>query len=320
MIGTPEEARGPRAETDGGSGEGTHIAVCICTFKRPDMLGRLLASLRDQDTGGAFGLSITVVDNDGNGSAAETVAAFRTGSGMPVRYAIEPQANISMARNRALTTAAADFYACIDDDEVAEKTWVLNLYRTIVAERAAGVLGPVRPSYDTPPPSWLVRSRIQERPEFPTGTEMSDPKHCRTGNVLFSHALIASQARLFDPEFGRTGGEDVDFFRRMIMEGHRFVWCNEAVVHEVTPLFRQKRSYYLRRALLRGVVQAKRAPLMSRDSFRSVGACAVYALALPFAFIVHNRSFMPLLIRGLDHAGKVLARCGIKPVRSRDDV
>jgi glycosyltransferase involved in cell wall biosynthesis len=232
---------------------------------------------------------------------------------------IEPRQNISEARNRALANAAADYYACIDDDEVAEQGWVLNLYRTIVGERAAGVLGPVRPSYDNPPPAWLVRGRIQERREFPTGTEISDPKYCRTGNVLFSHALIGSQDRLFDPEYGLTGGEDVDFFRRMMKAGHRFVWCNEAVVHEVTPLFRQKRSYHLRRALLRGVVQSGRAPLLSLDSLKSLGACAVYTLALPFAFVFHNRSFMPLLIRDLDHAGKVLARCGIKPVRSRDD-
>jgi glycosyltransferase involved in cell wall biosynthesis len=319
MSGIAEEAADVRAEEDGGAGGRTHVAVCICTFKRPEMLRRLLASLQGQDTGGAVRLSISVVDNDGSGSAADPVAEFRKGSGMPVRYVVEPQQNISAARNRALASAEADYYACIDDDEVAERSWVLNLYRTIVAERAAGVLGPVRPSYDNPPPAWLVRGRIQERREFPTGTEMSDPKYCRTGNVLFSRALIASQDRLFDPEYGRTGGEDVDFFRRMMKAGHRFIWCNEAVVHEVTPLFRQKRSYYLRRALLRGVVQSGRARLLSLDSLKSLVACMVYTLALPFAFIFHNRSFMPLLIRDLDHAGKVLARCGIKPVQGRDD-
>jgi len=319
MNGKPGEAAGGRAEKEGGPADKAHVAVCVCTFKRPEMLRRLLTSLRGQDTGEAVRLSVTVVDNDANGSAADTVAAFRTDSGMAVRYAIEPEQNISAARNRALAAAAADYYACVDDDEVAEPTWVLNLYRTIVAERAAGVLGPVRPSYDNPPPAWLVRGRIQERREFPTGTEMSDPRDCRTGNVLFSHALIASQDRVFDPDYGRTGGEDVDFFRRMMKAGHRFVWCNEAVVHEVTPLFRQKRSYYLRRALLRGVVQAGRAPLLSLDTLKSLSACAVYTLALPFAFVLHNRSFMPLLIRDLDHAGKVLARCGIRPVRRRDE-
>jgi len=319
MSGIREGVPGGRMESDGRPGQTAHIAVCVCTFKRPALLRHLLASLRQQDTGGAFRLSITVVDNDRDGSAAGTVTEFRDGGPVPLRYVVEPEQNISSARNRALTAAAADYYACIDDDEFAERAWLLSLFRTIVESQAAGVLGPVRPSYDNAPPAWLVKGRIQERREFPTGTVMSDPKDCRTGNVLFSHALIAAQDRLFDPEYGRTGGEDVDFFRRMIGAGHRFVWCNEAVVYEVTPLSRQKRSYYLRRALLRGVVQSGRARLLSLDSLKSLCACTAYALALPFAFVFRHRSFMPLLIRGLDHAGKILARCGIKPVRSREE-
>ena len=314
-----EEGGLPRRGRDGGPEDRVHIAICVCTYKRPEMLRRLLSSLREQETGDAFRLSVVVCDNDANGSAADTVAGFRGPSGPPVRYVIEPEQNISLARNRALGSTVADYYACIDDDEVADRAWVLNLHRTIVGERADGVLGPVRPSYDHPPSAWLVRSRIQERREFPTGTEMLDPRHCRTGNVLLSGPLVMSQAPPFDPRYGRTGGEDVDFFSRNLKAGRRFVWCNEAVVHEEIPPSRQKRSYHMRRALLRGVVRSGRSPLWSRDTVKSLAACSAYALALPFVFVLRNSSFMPLVIRWLDHAGKILARLGIKPVRLRDE-
>lgn len=295
------------------------VVVCICTFKRPAMLRRLLTSLKGQDTDGLFDLSIAVVDNDQEGSAAGTVAEFKKESPVPVHYVIEPQQNISLARNRALTCVEADLYACIDDDEFAVKDWLVHLYRTISQYEADGVLGPVRPTYDQPPPRWLVKGRIQERREFPTGTTLTDPKYCRTGNVILSKSLLAAPDSLFDPNYGRTGGEDIDFFRRAIRRGHRFVWCNEAVVQEVTPPVRQKRSFYLRRALLRGVVQSDQASLVSRDSLKSVAACLGYSLALPFVFVFRNRLFMPLLIRDLDHAGKLLARCGITPVRGRSE-
>jgi glycosyltransferase involved in cell wall biosynthesis len=295
------------------------IAVCICTFQRPAMLRRLLMSLKDQETGGLFDLSIAVVDNDREGSAGETVSGFKRECPVPVHYMIEPRQNISLARNRALTGVPADLFACLDDDEIAAKDWLLNLYRTILTYEADGVLGPVRPAYDEPPPAWLVKGRIQERKEFPTGTTLTDPKYCRTGNVIFSGEMLAAQDRLFDPSYGRTGGEDIDFFRRAIGRGHRFVWCNEAVVQEVTPPARQKRSFYLRRALLRGVVQSQQASLASLDSLRSVAACLAYALALPFAFVFRNRLFMPILIRAMDHAGKLLARCGIPPVKGRSE-
>jgi len=296
-----------------------HIAVCICTFKRQEMLARLMTSLKGQENDGGFRLSVVVVDNDREGSAEITASKMGADRSLPVHYVIEPRQNISLARNRALTSQEADYYACLDDDEFADKTWLLNLYRTIALSGADGVLGPVRPAYDRPPPTWLVHSKILERKEFPTGTVMTDPKSCRTGNVLFSREFIAAQDLLFDPRYGRTGGEDVDFFRRMIGLGCRFVWCNEAVVFEATPPARQKRSFYLRRALLRGVVQSARAPLLSLDTLKSLGASALYTLALPFACVFHHRSFMPLLIRDLDHVGKILARCGIKPIKSRRD-
>jgi len=120
-----------------------HIVICICTYKRPAMLNRLIASLKEQETDGSFRISITVVDNDREGSAAEIVAKIEKGCSLPIHYVIEPRQNISLARNRALTSTEADYYACIDDDEFADKVWLLNHYKTIVRHRAAGVLGPV---------------------------------------------------------------------------------------------------------------------------------------------------------------------------------
>ena len=41
-----------------------HICVCVCTYKRPAGLERLLEKLRLQDTKGLFDFSVVVVDND----------------------------------------------------------------------------------------------------------------------------------------------------------------------------------------------------------------------------------------------------------------
>src|SRR5207245_2759845 len=84
---------------------------------------------------------------------------------------------------------------------------------------------------DNEPPEWLIKGGFYQRPTHPTGFLM--PWHeCRTGNVLFRRAILNSSETPFRREFG-TGGEDQDFFRRMIERGHRFVWCNEAVTFEL---------------------------------------------------------------------------------------
>ena len=46
-----------------------HICVLICTYKRPQMLARLLDGLVSQDTGGLFTYSVVVADNDQHESA-----------------------------------------------------------------------------------------------------------------------------------------------------------------------------------------------------------------------------------------------------------
>ena len=54
--------------------EAAHISVCVCTYKRPHLLKRLLKELLRQDTGGLFSYSIVVADNDEARSAEATVS------------------------------------------------------------------------------------------------------------------------------------------------------------------------------------------------------------------------------------------------------
>ena len=53
-----------------------HISVCICTYRRPQLLKRLLQTLEEQETDGLFTFSIVVADNDGQRSAEPLVSDF----------------------------------------------------------------------------------------------------------------------------------------------------------------------------------------------------------------------------------------------------
>jgi len=80
-----------------------HISVCICTFKRPALLAKLLKGAFEQQTDGKFTFSVVVVDNDRLGSARETVERFGSER---IRYVIEPEQSIALARNRAMANAS----------------------------------------------------------------------------------------------------------------------------------------------------------------------------------------------------------------------
>jgi succinoglycan biosynthesis protein ExoM len=288
-----------------------HVAVCVCTYKRPQLLKRLLEKLCQQETEGQFSCSVVVADNDVSRSAEQVVSEFARTSGMAVTYCVEPRRGISPTRNKAVDEATGDFIAFIDDDEFPSERWVHNLLKTCTEYGVDGVLGPVKEHFDEAPPTWVVKGNFFQRPTYPTGTVL-DWMNTRTGNVLLRTDLFEGIAEPFRPKF--RSGEDQDFFRRMIEKGWVFIWCNEAPVYETVPPERWKRTYLLRKALLFGSMWAVRDSVPPREVLKSVIAVPAYVAALPFAFVLGQHRFMTLLVKLCHHLGKLLSLVGINPI------
>ena len=293
-----------------------HISVCIPTFKRPALLDRCLEALQNQELRG-FSYSIVVVDNDVEESGREVVDRWRDRSSVRLRYEVEPVQNISLTRNRALANARGDFIAFIDDDEFPEPNWLGEMFEACWKLSADGVLGPVVPHYEGTPPKWLVKSGLCARKSFKTGARLNNLRDMRSGNLLFRRDISDGEPMPFDPRFGLTGGEDTDFFERMMKKGRQFVWCNEGVVREEVPKARQSRVYQLKRAMIRGLTAADQFPFLGPGTLKSIVAVFAYSFSLPFLLLAGHHLFMKYLIRDCDHLGKLLAHCGVKPVSSR---
>jgi succinoglycan biosynthesis protein ExoM len=294
-----------------------HISVCICTYKRPRLLERLLRRLENLNTGDRFAYSVVVVDNDHSESAKTVVDAFSARATVPVRYDVEPERGFAHVRNRAVENARKTHVAFIDDDEYPEADWLLRLYTALKEYKADGVLGPVIPHYEAQPPIWVIKGRLCERESFKTGAVIKNHAYTRTGNVLLDRSLFRDDQSPFDPRFSKTGGEDSDYFKRMIDKGKIFVWCDEAPVWELVPGERMKKAYFLKRALTRGVNNSKKAPGLSMTTLKSLVAVVLYTAALPFCLLVGQHIFMKYLIRDCDHIGKLLGKLGMAPVEYR---
>src|SRR5690242_6989766 len=100
-----------------------HISVCACTYKRPDLLERLLNGLATLETRGLFTYGIGVVDNDTQQSAKALVTQFAPAVQIDVKYVTELRQSIARARNAAVANADGDFIAFIDDDEFPTTEW-----------------------------------------------------------------------------------------------------------------------------------------------------------------------------------------------------
>ena len=289
-----------------------HICVCICTYKRPQLLKQLLEKLSTQETGGLFTFSVVVADNDRLRSAEALVTEFASTSHIGVTYCVEPQQNIALTRNMAIANCVGDFIAFIDDDEFPTPCWLRTLFTACHEYGADGALGPVKPYFDREAPEWIIKSGLYDRPSYATGLVI-DGRKGRTGNVLLRAEIFGSTEARFRPEF-RTG-EDQDFFNRMIERGHVFVWCNEAVAYEVVPPIRWNRTFLLKRALLRGTTALAQPNPKLLDVTKSIIAVPVYAAALPITLLLGQHRFMTCLVKLFDHLGKLLAIVGINPVK-----
>ncbi len=289
--------------------------MCVCTFKRPELLLRLLESLASQRTDGSFSYSVVVADNDGMKSAQPVVDGFTSRSPLLVTYCAEPQQNIALARNRAIEHADGDFVVFIDDDEFPVEDWLQNLLKTYVTSGADGVLGPVKPYFEFEPPQWVKKGDFFERPTYVTGTRMVW-QETRTGNVLFRKNILDGVDTPFRSEFG-TAGEDVDFFRRMMDKGHTFVWCNEAIAYEVVPQSRCTLRYVLKRAMLHGSNFPKHPTHRVRNIAKSLVAVPCYTLALPVLSLFGPHVFITYLTKLLEHVSRLLAFLGLPLVKQR---
>ncbi len=294
------------------------ISVCVCTYKRPKLLARLLKDLEVQETDGILDISVIVVDNDMARSAQALVEDNKHTSRLNLDYYVVEEQNISLARNCAVKNASSEYIAFIDDDEYPGKRWLLDLLQAIKDYDADGALGPVLPDFEVEPPSWIVKGRLLERKTFATGTILKDARHTRTGNVMLKKELFRSESQPFNPKFGRTGGEDTDFFRRKLEEGGRFVWCNEAKVFEHVPPERATRHYLLKRALLRGEINSKGLSPISLSMIKSITAITLYTIILPFLMLLGQDYFMKFLIKECDHLGKVFGVLGIRFQKTRN--
>jgi len=292
------------------------ISVCICTFKRPGLLVNLLGHLVSQRTDNLFTYDVVIADNDPARSAEDAVARFAASSPLRVAYCAEPEQNIALARNRSVANADGQLVAFIDDDEEPISEWLFELFRTRARCQADGVLGPVLARFQGPTPGWLTKGGFFERPRHATGHPVPWVEG-RTGNVLMTRGVLDQFNPPFLPQFD-SGGEDVDFFRRAIARGGRFVWCDEAVVHEEVPAYRSTLKFLVRRAVLRGSNFPKQSGPRARNVLKSVVAVPSYALAMPFLALAGHHLSVVYLVKLLEHASRLLALAGLPLIRQRD--
>ncbi|BAV34115.1 glycosyl transferase [Sulfuricaulis limicola] len=266
-----------------------NISLCIATYRRPERLGALLDDLVKQQQ---LPIDVVVVDNDAAGSARAVVKRRRElGAPFPIHYDIQPVKNISLTRNRTVALANSDWIAFIDDDERAPAGWLKKLSEAAIRCNADGVLGPVEPVVPANAPAWIQHGSFYEWWRMKT-CAVIPPNKLRFGNVLLRGALLRDTPTPFDPDYGLTGGEDGDLLGRLVQQGARIVWCDEAIVHEPVEGARLSLRWLLLRALRGGQDFARHWLAGSYGQLTSTGRVRLFLRALLQSALAAGLAFL----------------------------
>ncbi len=237
-------------------------SICIATYKRPQLLEKLLDSLSKQKLPESVELEVIIVDNDKLESAKEVVEKMLKKSELDLRYFTQPIKNISITRNVSVAEAKGECILFIDDDEIASSGWVSHLHTALLKYNADGVFGKVLSYFDEDIPEWLKKSFMYHRKTFPSGTIAT---YTRTGNCIVKSSLLKGKAGPFDLSYGVSGGEDTYLFGKLRQDGAKFVNCIEAITYEYVPKERATISWQLKRAFRFGNNFARRSIELSKN-------------------------------------------------------
>lgn len=123
--------------------DGPAVTVVICTHGRPESLPNALDSLREQSY---RNFDVLVIDNAPVDAAVREYVATLPEQDR-VRCVVEPRKGLSQARNCAIAHVTAPIVAWMDDDEIADKHWLMELVAGFDAHpEAVAVSGLVVPA------------------------------------------------------------------------------------------------------------------------------------------------------------------------------
>lgn len=239
--------------------------VALCTHNHADRLVRTLADLPTLKSPHAP-WEFLVIDNGCRDATPELLARHVWPEGWQVRVVREEKLGLSNARNRAIDEARGDYVIFMDDDETADPDWLCAYERLIRVHDPDAFGSRIEVLFEDKRPAWLKDELLGFLGELNRSDEicqLTDPYTSFHGGNFGLHKRVCDKVGRFDDMLGRkgtdnTGGEEVDFYRRLLAAGFKVWWTPEAVIHHRIQAEKLTRGYFLDLHYRQGRIEAIR--------------------------------------------------------------
>ena len=235
------------------------ICIGVCTRNRPQMLCKLLESFATMHIPEGTSVIFGIVENNSEKTSAEIIADCLKNH--EVNYQLQPQLGIAIARNHVLEISeqeGCDFTTFVDDDEVVDHAWLVELLAEITSRELDLIGGPVGVLPAPDQSTWLQRSinsylirQFEKSEQRNTRRRAAGRDHqilLYTGNWMIRNSFLRTSGIRFDERLGFTGGEDVSFYHAATKAGAKTGWTPKAIALERMPPERLSVTYQYRRS------------------------------------------------------------------------
>jgi glycosyltransferase involved in cell wall biosynthesis len=238
------------------------ITISICTYDRYDVLPKAIESAAQQSIGAAQ-YRVLVVDNSPDHARARAIGK-RFSSISNLSYIVEEIPGLSNARNVSAFQCGTEFIAYMDDDAIANRTWLEEILKAFDAfgPDAAIVGGRVDPIWGAPRPPWVHDAMLGSLSVVNWGgnTRIADASEWFAGtNITFRADRILTHGG-FATNLGRVGSghslmsnEEVHLIERIREAGDRLIYAPEAYVNHLVEPKRLTRDWFRKRAAWQAV-------------------------------------------------------------------
>jgi hypothetical protein len=200
-----------------------------------------------------IGWELLVIDNGCTDATPALLAAHRWPEDWQVRVVREEKLGLSNARNCAIREAVGEYLVFIDDDETPDPDWLCAYERLIEAQAPDAFGGRIEVLFEGERPGWLrdeLLGFLGQLNHAPDAIELTERSMSFYGGNFGFRRQVCGRIGDFDAMLGRkgtdnTGGEEVDFYRRLLDAGCRVWWTPHAVIHHRIEAGKLSRGYFL---------------------------------------------------------------------------
>ena len=225
------------------------VSVVVLTRHHQEFLPRLIERCDAQSGFNAGAIELLVVDCSADGLARSIVERAAGESRTILRFLHLRDIGAAKARALAVDQAAGEFVAFLDDHALPGPAWLETMLRITRIYDPDVVLGPVEAVPDEAGQrdaqkldTGVYRRFFSYRNDAATGTsfEPRRPLQFKSGGSyvpfeIRNAMMLKANFRQIPSTATGADGEDELFFKRMLRQGRRLVWCAEARVEEHLP-------------------------------------------------------------------------------------